>query len=507
MRDCFNLFFRFLSLVSFLAVSICFSEHAYSRENSTQTHEISVTYCVDCVPFHFQDSQGQPAGMMIDLWHIWSEKTGIAITFDVADWGETLDRVKNGQSQVHAGLFYSEERDSYLDYGPVFAYSDTHVFLHRTLPNINSIEDLSGYRTGVLGGDYVETYLKKRLPDDSVVSYTDYDLLFFDLKNGNLKSFAADTPTGIYQLKRFDLLEEFKISESHLLYGSDWRLAVREGNSALLKTLEQGVSKISPAEREEVVQRWGKMVSSEDEAQVIVATEEKKSDSEIIRDHIEETHETFSLMKVVALFLVILIIIIFILWVLGGRPKQLTIRFSLIVIFLVFSCLIISVGALVSFLLDSVTEQSEIENHKYQSLDMALELKQSSDDLTRMARLYAVTGDQRFEHYFKTIISIRNGTRSHPLEFTRSYWDHVIAGTNLMEGRGKKYSFQSKMDELKFTNEERKKIAKAKELSDGLVSIEEEAMNAVKGIYRDKEGRFSIISESNNALAIEMLNS
>ena len=28
---------------------------------------ISIAYCIDCVPFQFQDENGEPAGMIIDL--------------------------------------------------------------------------------------------------------------------------------------------------------------------------------------------------------------------------------------------------------------------------------------------------------------------------------------------------------------------------------------------------------------------------------------------------------
>ena len=42
---------------------------------------ISTAYCIDCVPFQFRDENGAPAGLIIDLWRLWSEKTGIEIEF------------------------------------------------------------------------------------------------------------------------------------------------------------------------------------------------------------------------------------------------------------------------------------------------------------------------------------------------------------------------------------------------------------------------------------------
>lgn len=109
--------------------------------------------------------------MIVGLRRLWSRKTGVAIDFQPATWADSLQRVRDGRSQVHAGLFFNEQRDRYLDYGAILANTDTHVFLHRTLPLIERVEDLAGCRTGVLAGNYVENQLRQRLPDDAVIPY------------------------------------------------------------------------------------------------------------------------------------------------------------------------------------------------------------------------------------------------------------------------------------------------------------------------------------------------
>lgn len=73
---------------------------------------ISVAYRTDCFHFQFRDDRGQPAGMIVEPWRLWSEKTGIAIVFHPASWADTLQRVRNGLSQVYAGLFFNQQRDS-----------------------------------------------------------------------------------------------------------------------------------------------------------------------------------------------------------------------------------------------------------------------------------------------------------------------------------------------------------------------------------------------------------
>ena len=71
--------------------------------------------------------------------------------------------------------------------------------------------------------------------------------------------------------------------------------------------------------------------------------------------------------------------------------------------------------------------QSAADTTRSESLRLMDSLRQSSDDLTVMARTYAATGDQRFVDYFNQILDIRSGKAPRPLQYDRVYWDLVIA--------------------------------------------------------------------------------
>jgi len=469
---------------------------------------ITVACCSDCVPFQFQDDQGRPAGMIIDLWRLWSKKTGIKIEFQTAIWSETLRRVKEGKNQVHAGLFYSDERDHYLDFGATLCRTDTNVFLQRDLPLIATVDDLAGYRVGVVAGDYVETYLKKRLPPHSVASYSDYAALMTDLRNEKLKAFAADTPTGIYQLKRYELLQKFKIFATHLLYSNAWRLAVAEGNAGLLETLNHGMELISAVEREEIVRRWAGMVSRTDRVEVTasVQSESRELNTEAPFQEDLLKMEGFSWFKRVTVVFLIFLVLLTVFWFVFGYSKRLTIRKILFIVLFAFAGLMVFAGVMVSSLLDGVHKQFAIEGNKFASLKLALEMKQSSDDLTRMARLFAATGDPRFEENFRTIIAIRGGKHAHPKKIIFSYWDHMMADPKATDNLGEVYSVEEKMAALGFLDEERRLINGAKKISDALVELETISINAVKGRFKDEKGVFSVTGPPDLELARKLLN-
>lgn len=75
---------------------------------------------------------------------------------------------------------------------------------------------------------------------------------------------------------------------------------------------------------------------------------------------------------------------------------------------------------------------------QYKSLILAQELRQSSDDLTRMARTYVVTGNPMFEEQFKTVFDIRNGEKPRPKRYNGIFWDFFTLGDEKPKFEGNK---------------------------------------------------------------------
>lgn len=238
---------------------------------SSKPDKISVVYCEDCVPFQFTDQTGNPAGIIIDFWKLWAEKTGIKVNFRAAPWDETLALMRERKVDAHAGLFYNEERDRYLEYGLPLTKTDTHFFIHRDLPPAKNITDLAAYRVGVLSGDFVEGYLKKRLPEGSVTGLKSYDFIMGALRVGRLKVFAADTPTALFHLKKAGLDDKFVYSLPNPLYQNSWFTAAGEGNRELIKIINAGMSQVTRKERRNIGQYWTKAEAKEGRETLVIA--------------------------------------------------------------------------------------------------------------------------------------------------------------------------------------------------------------------------------------------
>ncbi|MGK0288932.1 MAG: hypothetical protein ACI86H_000353 [bacterium] len=138
---------------------------------------------------------------------------------------------------------------------------------------------------------------------------------------------------------------------------------------------------------------------------------------------------------------------------------------------------------------------------RYQSYLLADQLRQSSDDLTRFARTYVVTADDKYEKMYWDILAIRNGKKPVPLSYERIYWDLIINYGEKPRPDGETISLQKMMKNIGFTKEEFAELTKAQNSSNGLVKAETIAMNAVKGLYEDSNGKFTIKKPADFVLA------
>ena len=174
----------------------------------------------------------------------------------------------SGHADAHAGLFYNEQRAKFLDYGQSLSRTSTHIFLHKAMPTITNLAEMSAYRVGVLSADFVEGFLKKKLPSETIVPYPSYEAIITALQSGKLRAFAADTPTGIYHLQHNNLLTQYTIRPTQLLYANDWFAAVTKGNQPLLEQINRGFYHISDAERLKITRKW---TSQGDDKTVVIA--------------------------------------------------------------------------------------------------------------------------------------------------------------------------------------------------------------------------------------------
>ena len=172
-----------------------------------------------------------------------------------------------------------------------------------------------------------------------------------------------------------------------------------------------------------------------------------------------------------------------------------------------FILIVVPLAALVTgmaFLLTKQLNQVEAaQEHRFISYQLAQELLQSSDKLTRFARTYVATGDIKFKTYFNDVLAIRNGEMPKPSGYGGVYWDLVVAGILNPPDTQKvtSISLEKEMLNIGITLEEFGLLKDAQNRSDALVSLENRAMNDLMEFKIDDDGKVTP-PDRNQAIAL-----
>ncbi|RXK11795.1 hybrid sensor histidine kinase/response regulator [Halarcobacter mediterraneus] len=176
-----------------------------------------------------------------------------------------------------------------------------------------------------------------------------------------------------------------------------------------------------------------------------------------------------------------------------------------ILLLIINSLALISVVFILSEYQKAVNQLEDAYKMQHRSLILADELRQSSDDLTRMARSYVLTGNEMFKEQFLTVLDIRNGKKPRPKYYNRIFWDfYTLDGSN-PKLDGAKIPLRTLMKQAGFQDEELELLYTSQQESDDLTYLETKAMNAIKGIFQDKDGNYTIKKEPDFKLARQIM--
>ena len=162
--------------------------------------------------------------------------------------------------------------------------------------------------------------------------------------------------------------------------------------------------------------------------------------------------------------------------------------------FLVNSLTILSLicaVALLIYLRVKIGVNEKVTEERFFSILLVDELRKSSEELTRQVRNYAVTGNAAAENAYKKVLAVRGGEEPRPLS------SQVYPGERKV--------LLDLLKEFGITDEEFALVKQANALSDNLVSLEVEAMNAVKGIFKDKQWQYTVYGEPDRELAMQLV--
>ena len=184
---------------------------AKGQKNLPPLGPVSIVYC-EYLPFYFQGGKGELRGIFVDFWKLWSEKTGMPVTFSILPWEASVEQVKEGKIDMNAAVFYTPERDTYLDFSLPFFDMSSYLFYHAKAPPLGDMEDLSHYRFGAVNGDFSAHYLKED-KNVAATAYVSHERLVKEAIHGKVDAFIMEAPVAMTYIAKHNGLDQIKRAE------------------------------------------------------------------------------------------------------------------------------------------------------------------------------------------------------------------------------------------------------------------------------------------------------
>lgn len=248
-----------IRLITFAwAIAFCFPTSAEkSPDVVLKEPPLRVSNSKAWKPYSYLDSNGEPQGILVDFWREYAKRSGREVQFVLTDWADSIELVKNGQADVHAGLMWSDEREQLLDYGVGFFSIDAQLFFSKALLGVDVARFVlgkEGGKIGVVKGGYEEYYAREHFPNVPLVLFDNNQILLDSVLNHQVKAFIADFYVANFYLNTTE--DHTAFAPVKELYSETIYYAVAEGNQALLAPLNQVFKQIDQKDKDAILSRW-----------------------------------------------------------------------------------------------------------------------------------------------------------------------------------------------------------------------------------------------------------
>ena len=247
-----SVFLVIICLASFLTPVIA---NTYTQTEPLLS-SISIATSKYSFPQHFINEQGQPAGIMVDFWQLWSEKTGVKVDFKALNWPDSIAQVASGDIDIHAGLTFIGKRAELLAFSDAVYPHFSYVYIHKSLGNINKVSMLSPYAVGVVQNASHPTTLVKANPAIQIKQYPNRFAMYKAALVGEIFAFAEIEQLDKSYENYSQLIDLFPRYKRINYYAGEYGAATAKGNEALLTIVNQGIGLITVDERQALANKW-----------------------------------------------------------------------------------------------------------------------------------------------------------------------------------------------------------------------------------------------------------
>ncbi|WBA19375.1 sensor domain-containing diguanylate cyclase [Salinivibrio kushneri] len=208
-------------------------------------------------PFSYLDDNQQPKGILIDFWKEFGKRNGYQIEFVLTDWQDSIDAVRNGEADVHAGLLQSPERLAFMDFGTPLFSIDTQVFFSQALTGVSADYVLAGdtdHTVGVVQGGYEEEFMRTQFPNVTLQLFRNNQAMLDAALSEEIQAFVADLQVANYYL--YTTTNQNLFVPVRHLYTEMLYAGFAKGNTALLNQIDNKFAWLDEDTKRQLLNRW-----------------------------------------------------------------------------------------------------------------------------------------------------------------------------------------------------------------------------------------------------------
>ncbi|MDG5899534.1 transporter substrate-binding domain-containing protein [Shewanella xiamenensis] len=204
-------------------------------------------------PFVDLGVDGLPHGFYVDLWRLWSAKTGIDVDFISGDMNGSVNDVRQGLADAHIGYPESDDMKTGLTRARQLYTVKSRLFLYQQ--QLTDLHRLKGKRIGVVPTAPYLVQLRKALPDVSLRYYDSMDAMVAGARAGEIVGFVAAGAWTTHYLLQNKAWADFN-QYPELEFPTDIYVLTRSDDPGLTQRISNGFHSISMQEFADVEQKW-----------------------------------------------------------------------------------------------------------------------------------------------------------------------------------------------------------------------------------------------------------
>lgn len=205
-------------------------------------------------PYEYLNNDGQPEGFDVDIIRGVAKEMGLKVTIELEPWNRVREQLETGKIDALMGMFNTKERDKRVDFSIPYFIASYAVF-SRDLSDINSLEDSYNKAIIVQNGDLAHDFVVENDISDKLVIEESAEEVLWALSKGKADCAIVSRLQGLMTLKKKNI-RNIKPVGSPIIQRK-YCIAVTEGNSNLLATLNEGLSIIkTTGEYDRIYEKW-----------------------------------------------------------------------------------------------------------------------------------------------------------------------------------------------------------------------------------------------------------